>query len=46
MKIVVPIALSLLATAIAVVASRIVKRLSLRAHRPAAGPVADPSPAT
>ena len=46
MKFVVPVSMSLLATAIAIVASRLVKRLSVRAQAPVAGPVADPAPAT
>ena len=46
MKLVVPVSMSLLATAIAIVASRMVKRLSVRAEVPVGGPVADPAPAT
>ncbi len=45
MKIVVPIALSLAATLIAVVASRMITRAALRAQAPTEGAVAEPAPA-
>ena len=40
MKLVVPVSMSLLATAIAIVASRMVERLSVRVRVPVGGPVA------
>ena len=45
MKIVVPIALSLAATLIAVIATRLISRTAFRAELPSEGALAGPAPA-